>query len=524
MTPMPRVPNPESRIPSPDNMNRRDLFRNTGTALALTAFGSAKAGAARPTRPPNLLVLLVDQQRLDTLRVFGNTRITVPNLNRLAEQSVAFSRYYVSQPVCTPSRGSLLTGLYPHTHGSVNNNIPLDPSVPCLPQMLLTQDYATAYFGKWHLGDEICPQHGFQEFESIEDGYTSLSAKSCEREFSGYYRFLAGHGLKPDGKKGLYTRDFANQVPKELSKPAYLAQQATEFLEKHQRQPWMMYVSSLDPHDPFHSVNDHLYAPAEMDVPESFSQSPDPTELERTRAIRADQLRNPHSALATAQSLQEVKAHYWGKITLVDEMYGRILAKLEALGLADNTIVVFTTDHGEMMGDHRLMFKSVMYEEAVKVPMLLRIPGLKGAPPRIGKPVAQVDVVPTLLDLLGQPPPRHLQGFSWATFLMEGRELPDRNVMLEWNGPGQPGKKRDPELLRAIVTPDGWKMNLGWDGTGELFHLVQDPVEMENRFYREESLSLIERLTAEINLWQRSTGDAVLAFDRQAWEQRRRKS
>ncbi len=100
----------------------------------------------------------------------------------------------------------------------------------------------------------------------------------------------------------------------------------------------------------------------------------------------------------------------------------------------------------------------------------------------------------------------------------------DRNVMLEWNGPGLPSTQRDPELLRTLITPDGWKMNLGWDGAGELFHLAQDPAEMENQFYREESLSSIQRLTAEFNLWQRSTGDAVLAFDPQAWEQRRRKS
>jgi arylsulfatase A-like enzyme len=309
-----------------------------------------------------------------------------------------------------------------------------------------------------------------------------------------------------------------------LSKPAYLASQAVQFLDRHQRQPWVMFVSFLDPHDPFHSVNDHLYDPANMEVPKTFSQEPDATEFERTKALRAEQLSSPRSDLATAQNLREAKARYWGKITLVDEMVGRILAKLEALGLADNTLIVFTTDHGEMMGDHRLIFKSVMYEEAAKVPLLLRIPGLNGKPPRIGKPVAQVDVVPTLLELMGQPLPRHLQGFSWAPFLLAGRDLPDRNVMLEWNGPPRPGQKGDPELLRTIITPEGWKMNMGLEGTGELFHLINDPREMANLFYREESLGAIHRLAAEINLWQRSTGDAELIFDEQAWKRRRGKT
>ena len=158
-------------------MNRREVFRRTGAGLAAAALGSTRVAVARPARPPNLLFLLVDQQRLDTLRVFGNSQIIVPNLNRLADQSTVFSRYYVSQPVCTPSRGCLLTGLYPHTHGSINNNIPLNPSLPGLVEMFQNKDYATAYFGKWHLGDELCPQHGIQEWESIEDGYTRPGRK-----------------------------------------------------------------------------------------------------------------------------------------------------------------------------------------------------------------------------------------------------------------------------------------------------------------------------------------------------------
>lgn len=500
-------------------MNRCELFATVAAGAGTLAISSVRASTLPNAAPPNLLFLLVDQQRFDTLRVYGNDRIIAPNINRLAEESIAFSRYYVSQPVCTPSRGSLLTGLYPHTHSATNNNIPLPSSVPVLTDMLRHQNYATAYFGKWHLGNELCTQHGFQEFESIEDMYTGLSTKTRPREFSGYYRFLADQGFKPDSEKGLYSRDFANQAPKELSKPAYLASQAVQFLDRHQHQPWVMYVSSLDPHDPFHSVNDHLYSPADMDIPKSFFAEPDATESERTKAIRSEFLREPHNALETVQTLRETKARYWGKITLVDEMYGKILTKLESLGLADNTIVVYTTDHGEMMGDHRLIYKSVMYEEACKVPMLLRIPWLKGPQPRISKPVARVDVVPTLMELMDQPLPLHLQGMSWAPFLLEGRELPDRTVVLEWNGEARSENGIDPEFTRTIITPDGWKMNLERAGRGELFHLVRDPTEMTNLFYRPESLDVIRSLAGELNLWQRSTGDALLHFDEREWKQ-----
>jgi len=499
-------------------MNRRELFKGVAAGAGTLAVSSLRAGTPQNAAPRNLLFLLVDQQRFDTLRVNGNDRIIAPNLNRLAEESVVFSRYYVSQPVCTPSRGSLLTGLYPHTHGAINNNIPL-PSVPVLTEMLRSQNYATAYFGKWHLGNELCPQHGFQEFESIEDMYTDPSAKTCSREHSGYHRYLAEHGYKPDTEKGLYSRNFANQVPRELSKPAYLASQAVQFLERRQHQSWVMYVSSLDPHDPFHSVNDHLYKPADMEIPKSFFEEPDRTESERTKALRNEYFHEPDNILESAQTLRETKARYWGKITLVDEMYGKILAKLESLGLADNTIVVYTTDHGEMMGDHRLIFKSVMYEEACKVPMLLRIPWLKGAPPRVSKLVAQVDVVPTLLELMGQPLPVHLQGMSWAPSLLEGRELPERSVVLEWNSETRSADADDPEFTRTIITPEGWKMNLERHGRGELFHLISDPAEMSNRFYRPESVEVIRRLTGELNLWQHSNGDSLLQFDEREWKQ-----
>ena len=119
---------------------------------------------------PNLLFLFTDEQRADTMAAYGNSRIEMPNLNRLAEQSVVFDRAYVTQPVCTPSRSTIMTGLWPHTSGCTANNIALRDDTPCLPEML-RDDYATAYHGKWHLGDEIFAQHGFDEWVSIDDLY-----------------------------------------------------------------------------------------------------------------------------------------------------------------------------------------------------------------------------------------------------------------------------------------------------------------------------------------------------------------
>ena len=115
----------------------------------------------------NLLFIFTDEQRADSMAAYGNLHIETPNLNRLALESVIFDQAYVTQPVCTPSRSSIMTGLYPHTNGCTENNRPLPPGVPCLPEMLADGDYVTAYHGKWHLGDEIFAQHGFDEMLSL---------------------------------------------------------------------------------------------------------------------------------------------------------------------------------------------------------------------------------------------------------------------------------------------------------------------------------------------------------------------
>ena len=125
-----------------------------------------------PPRPPNLLFIYTDEQSIDTLAAYGNTAIDMPHLNRLATSAAIFEQAYVTQTVCTPSRSSLLTGLYPHTNGCTENNIPLSATITCLPEMIAGGQYATAYYGKRHLGDEVFAQHGFADWRSIEDGYT----------------------------------------------------------------------------------------------------------------------------------------------------------------------------------------------------------------------------------------------------------------------------------------------------------------------------------------------------------------
>ena len=483
------------------------------------------------TTPPNLLFIYTDEQSFNTLAAYGNDQIEMPNLDRLAEQSMVFDRAYVSQPVCTASRSTILTGLYPHQSGMVENNTPLRPEIQCLPEMLAA-DYATAHVGKWHLGDELFAQHGFSEWVSMEDGYTPHFTPGRDKETtSSYHDFLIEKGLRPrEGTR--FGRGEAARFPEELGKPAFLAREASRFIRDNAHRPFVLYVNFLEPHMPFFGPRDDQYDPTEIPLPANFAELDDSQPLKaRIFAAAYRELGHDGMSLQTPEQWQRMIANYWGLCSLIDTYTGTILDTLDDCGLGDNTIVVFTSDHGDMMGSHRLLAKCVMFEEAVRVPLLLRMPGQKGGR-RVRGPVSQIDLVPTLLDLLSQPLPGHLGGKSLRP-LIEGDETSsDCDVFIEWNGgnsgvvgegdgaflvpsalrgavsPDQVAEAvADP--VRTVVTPDGWKLNQSRRGDHELYNLTNDPGELSNLYGREDSRPVIADLRERIVQWQQRTGDAV---------------
>jgi arylsulfatase A-like enzyme len=224
---------------------RRQFLKNAalGSFAAGPALLRAQA-AGRGTGKPNLVFIWTDQQRWDTLAAYGNTRIKTPHLNALAKDSVVFERAYVSQPVCTPARSTVMTGLWPHTTGCTCNKISLQPDTACFPELLDDADYRTAYFGKWHLGNEVFPQHGFEEWVSIEDGYAAnFSADRDPEAKSTYFHYLKDLGYAP-GESGIYTRQFAAGLPMDQCKPKFLERQAKDFLRRNRNNPFILSQSS----------------------------------------------------------------------------------------------------------------------------------------------------------------------------------------------------------------------------------------------------------------------------------------
>lgn len=466
-------------------------------------------------RPLNLVVFLPDQQRIDTLKCYGNSNVHAPNLNKLAAEAVVFQRAYVTQPVCSPSRGSLMTGWWPHNSGCTNNGFPLDPKIRTLPQVI-GGDYRAGYIGKWHLREQTPTQRGFHEWVSVEG-------------ISDYSEFLMEKGLRPNHKNGAFSAQTISDLPLELSQADFLQRKACDFIQRNKNAPFILVVSFVEPHSPYNGPfnNEHHLTESNLEGM-APPPGPDPVPL-RYRLLREWQNDKAQAEKAirqfrfgiTRSDYLDLRRKYYGLITLVDRSIGSILSSLESAGVMDRTVIAHTSDHGDLLGDHGLFGKGVMYEQAVAVPLLIRIPG--GPQKSVSQRVSHIDFVPTVLDLLGQSSATDLPGKSLAPMIF-GENGQPRNVLIEWN----PYKKQEKRLkkgtslappgsvtrairesTRTMIAPDGWKLSLRDNDLCELYNLNEDPSEQRNVYYNGQFASVIERGTNEILRWQQETGDAV---------------
>src|ERR1043166_8463431 len=207
------------------------------------------------SRKPNLVIFLPDQQRADTLACCGGQKVHAPNLNKLASESVVFQRAYVTHPVCVPSRSAIMSGTWPHTNGCTNNNVTLAPEFRVLTELIGDPEYRTAYFGKWHLGNETSAQRGFENWLSVRN-----------RPGTDYHAFLQSKGIEPDKPNGGYTTIKASSLPVDLSKPKFIERYACEFIEKHKGDLFIMVVAFVEPHSPYNGPLNDEHPLSEIDV------------------------------------------------------------------------------------------------------------------------------------------------------------------------------------------------------------------------------------------------------------------
>jgi len=466
-------------------------------------------------RKPNLILFLPDQQRADTLACYGGVKVHAPNLNKLVSESVVFERTYVTHPVCTPSRSSLMTGTWPHINGCTHNSVPLDRRFRVFPELMQDQDYRTAYIGKWHLGEDGPAVRGFEHYVSTDgDG--------------DYSNFLISRGIAPDKSNGRFSEVAVSNLPIELSRPKFLEKHACDFIEKHQRDPFILVVAFVEPHSPYNGpLNDvNPIEEIELGVTATHPESEDiplryrlMREWQQAEAL-LDRKRLPIQLFfgITPDENRSIKQRYLGLVTLVDQSIGAILGCLDQCGLTDDTIVVHTSDHGDSLGAHHLFGKETMFEEAARVPWLIRLPG-QTRQKMISHPVSHIDFVPTLLDLLGQSNHPQCAGHSLLPLVHETAS--PRNVFLEW-APNRTKVKKGSRLARrriikraveestrSVVSPDGWKLCLRDKDSNELYNLKDDPFETRNLYSDKQCASVISSLACEVYHWQEATNDKV---------------
>ena len=265
-----------------------------------------------------------------------------------------------------------MTGTWPHINGCTHNSVPLDRRFRVFPELMQDQDYRTAYIGKWHLGEDGPVGRGFQHWISTED-------------HGDYTRYLISKGFAPDKPNGRFSEVGISNLPIELSRPKFLEKHACDFIEKHQRDPFILVVAFVEPHSPYNGpLNDaNPLDEVELDATATLPEHEDiplryrlMREWQQAEAL-LDRERLPIQLFfgITPDEYRSIRQRYLGLVTLVDQSIGAILGCLERCGMAEHTIVVHTSDHGDSLGAHHLFGKETMFEEATRVPWLIRLPG-----------------------------------------------------------------------------------------------------------------------------------------------------
>jgi len=369
------------------------------------------------TNPPNILWICTDQQRWDTIAALGNPHIRTPNIDRLVAEGVAFTHAFCQSTVCTPSRASFLTGRYPRTTRCRQNGQTIPPSERLISRIFADAGYTCGLAGKQHLS-------------SCSDGKVEI------RHDDGYSVFEWSHHPQPDWPENAYTQWLASQgktweelyqgpatpyikhgVPAEFHQTTWCAERAADFAIANRGRPWLFSFNCFAPHHPFDPPAEYLsrYNPAEMPLPKYR-----PGELEnkpRYQKLDHQHAHNDPAGYAVADMSEDdqrqVTAAYYAMCEHIDDAVGTMLAALEENNQLENTIVIFMSDHGEMLGDHGIYLKGPhFYEAAVRVPLVIRFPVKFQQNLRSDALVELVDLAPTLLEACGIPVPGNMQGRS----------------------------------------------------------------------------------------------------------------
>ncbi len=444
---------------------------------------------------PNILWICSDQQRFDTLGCYGNPFVKTPNIDRLARGGVLFERAYSQSPVCTPSRAAFLTGRYPRTARARQNGADIPADEVLVTKILNDAGYIGGLSGKLHLS--TCdPEVQKGTERRIDDGYDEFHWSHHPKPdwpTSDYFHWLQERGVKYETPAHPESEHIQIGMPSEHHQTTWCAEKAITFIETNADfdSPWFFSVNFFDPHHAFDPPAEYLapyldrlddiplpnYAPGELDNKPIFQQ------IDHKGAYNSAQYRDPGNFAwdhMTEKDHKLVRAAYWAMIDQIDMQVGRMMDALERTGQLENTLVIFTSDHGELLGDHGIYLKGPhFYEPSIRVPLILSWPGRIGEGQRSAALVELVDLPQTILDAAGMEHHKGMQGRSlWPLLTGEAGAHRDDVYCEYYNAINS---HKDPKAQCTMVRTDRYKL-VRYHNTdsGELYDLQEDPTETAN--------------------------------------------
>jgi len=432
-------------------------------AVTLALFASASCSAVAPDRPPvrpNVLVVLPDQWRAQAFGFAGDPNVQTPHLDRFARASLLCVNAVAGMPVCCPSRASLLTGQRPLTHGVFMNDVPLDPRAVTLAKALGAAGYDTAYIGKWHLngGDRtgFIPPAGRQ-------GFAYWRAVGCTHDYNHSVYYADG--------------------PEPRCWPGYDAiaqtEDAVRYLRDHAAvaKPFLLFLAWGPPHS------------SRERAPADYRARYDPEKL----LLRAN------VPAPAGEAARRALADYYAHCTALDDCFGMLWSALQDAGLDANTLLIFISDHGDLLGSQGAQAKQQPYDESIRIPLLLHWPaGLDSAPRRPEAPIQLEDLMPTILSLCRVPVPASAEGTDFGDYLRGGRDPSDGAALISCVAPfGEWSRQRGGREYRGVRTAR-YTFVRDLQGPWLLFDNVDDPYQRTNLVGRPECASLQAELAATL--------------------------
>ena len=478
--------------------NRRTFLQGAGAAFAAPAPAAER---------PNVLLILADQFRYDCLGANGNRLVRTPNLDKLAAGAANFSSAFVQAPVCVPSRVTLLTGRYPHSHKNRVNYTPCDAREVFLQRILKENGYQTGSVGKLHYYPPTAEHARTTGFDRVllDDGVGTTDPHSD------YVAWRKAHDPRAATPHNATVRGAANPfrgvIAYEFTPTHWTGEESCRMLRDFAQspRPFFLHCSFFKPHAPYTVPEpyDSMYSDVEIPLPAPVSLD----EIHKLPPPVQKQIRrfNPQYDM-DRKRLEWVYRSYYGSVSMVDYEIGRILNELERSGRARDTIVIFTTDHGDQLLEHGLVDKNVFFEASVHVPLLMRFPGRVQAGRR-QELVGTIDITPTLLALCGIPVPVNVQGRGFAP---GADAVFAENIIPEVITGGQrdfffvPG-----EGIKGIRHPDAkmvrtrrFKFNYYPGNGAELYDLADDPGETRNLCAENPDSAEVREMKDRLLEWQ----------------------